>query len=275
MSQYDAFADFEQAGWSDADIAQSYADSFAPASMMCVPAIVGGLGLEPGQEALDLCCGPGIVTAGLVATGAEVTALDFSHAMVELARTRVPDAAVLQGDAADLPFEPDTFDAVTIGFGLPHVPDPQAVLAEAHRVLRRGGRIAFSIWEPPARSFGFRTVTEALRTLGAPEITLPPAPDANALADPEVAFPALEAAGFVDPQAEPVDSHWRLDEPEDFYSLFHNGTVRMGVLMQRQPRDRAEAIRSYMADEVRAKCGRDAEGRWIVPLPAVVMSARA
>ncbi|MBY6093079.1 class I SAM-dependent methyltransferase [Maritimibacter alkaliphilus] len=275
MTEYDAFARFEHEGWSDDGTARSYTDGFARASAMCVPALVGGLGLEPGMEALDLCCGPGIVTAGLLATGADVTALDFSPAMVELARTRVPDAAVLQGDAADLPFGPDSFDAVTIGFGMPHLPDPPTVLAEAHRVLRRGGRIAFSTWEPPARSFGFRTVTEALRQHGDPAVGLPPAPDANAYADPAIAFPALLAAGFVEPAAEPVDSHWRLQAPEDFYDLFHGGTVRMGVLMRRQPADHAAAIRQYMAAEVRTHCTQDDAGRWIVPLPAMVISARA
>jgi SAM-dependent methyltransferase len=53
---------------------------------------------------------------------------------------------VRAGDAHALPFDDGSFDAVTFGFCLHHIPDPERALAEARRVLRRGGRLAFSVW---------------------------------------------------------------------------------------------------------------------------------
>ncbi len=100
-------------------------------------------------QALDLCCGHGIVTAGLVAEGAYVTGLDFSLSLLGMARAAVPKTPFVEGDAMNLTFDIATFDAVTIGFGMPHVPDPPKVLSEARRVLRPSGRLAFAVWCGP------------------------------------------------------------------------------------------------------------------------------
>lgn len=71
--------------------------------------------------------------------GAEVTFVDLSERMVELARARGVDAR--QGDAQDLPFDDDTFDTVVAAWMLYHVPDLARGLAELARVLRPGGRL--------------------------------------------------------------------------------------------------------------------------------------
>lgn len=71
--------------------------------------------------------------------GAEVTFVDLSERMVELARARGVDAR--QGDAQDLPFDDDTFDTVVAAWMLYHVPDVDRALAELARVLRPGGAL--------------------------------------------------------------------------------------------------------------------------------------
>jgi ubiquinone/menaquinone biosynthesis C-methylase UbiE len=92
---------------------------------------------------LNLCCGPGIVAAGLHAAGANTTGLDFSPAMLELARQAVPNVEFAEGDAKNLTFDNNNFDVVIIGFGILRVPDPISVLIESRRALRPGGRLAF------------------------------------------------------------------------------------------------------------------------------------
>jgi ubiquinone/menaquinone biosynthesis C-methylase UbiE len=138
--EQDTFAALEKREWAKTDVAQSYAKVFARAADMVVPSMVEAVGAGPDVIALDLCCGQGNVAAGLIKAGAKVTGLDFSPAMLEMARVAVPEALFVEGDAMALSFEDQSFDAVTIGFGMPHVPDPPKVVAEARRVLRPGGR---------------------------------------------------------------------------------------------------------------------------------------
>ena len=88
-------------------------------------------------------------------------------------RTAITRACV-EGDAAALPLPDESFDAVVIGFGLLHLPDPASALAEAHRVLKPGGRLAFSVWEEPSRgNDAFAALLDALAEHGDKEAALP------------------------------------------------------------------------------------------------------
>lgn len=104
-------------------------------------------GLQPGDPALDVCCGTGDIAIRLAQQGAQVVGLDFSPPMLEVARQRMGDASAehaprfLQGDAMRLPFEDDQFVVVTVGYGLRNLEDWRVGLAEMSRVARSGGRI--------------------------------------------------------------------------------------------------------------------------------------
>jgi SAM-dependent methyltransferase len=273
MPDTDDFAALERREWSDARVARSYARSFARASDMVVPHLVAAVRAAPGIDALDLCCGHGNVTAGLVRDGARVTGLDFSPAMLEMARASVPEAEFIEGDAMSLGFGSGTFDAVTIGFGMPHVPDPQRVVGEARRVLRPGGRLAFSVWCGPEVDTALGYVFGAIEAFGHPDIALPPGPGANDYADPARVFPVLEAAGFGECRLATIASKWRVDDPGAPYDFFREGTARGGALLRPQPEENAAEIRAAVVARVIEKHG-DGPG-WDVPIPAVVMSAIA
>lgn len=269
----DTFAALEKREWANPDVARSYAQVFAKAADMVVPHLVETVGARTGTRALDLCCGHGNVTAGLVAAGAQVTGLDFSIAMLELARTAVPEADFVQGDAMALDFDDASFDAVTIGFGMPHVPDPPQVLAEARRVLRTDGRLAFSVWCGPEVDTALGYVFGAITEHGSPDIALPPGPGANDYADPGLAFPLLKAAGFADCQQTIIASEWRVKDPGAPYDFFREGTARGGALLRPQPPQNAKAIRKAVVAKVLKKHGTGPA--WIVPIPAVVTFAVA
>jgi SAM-dependent methyltransferase len=273
MSRSDTFAALEKREWSNADVAKSYARAFARAADMVVPHIVAAVDAEPGIKALDLCCGHGNVTAGLIGCGARVTGLDFSPAMLAMAREAVPEARFVEGDAMNLDFGEAEFDAVTIGFGMPHVPDPSRVLREVRRVLRPGGKLAFSVWCGPEVDTALGYVFGAIEAHGHPDITLPPGPGANDYADPVLSFPELESAGFEDCTCTTVASMWRTFDPGAPFDFFREGTARGGALLRPQPQDNAAAIRAAVVAKVLEKHG--AGPVWEIPIPAVVTKAVA
>ena len=104
---------------------------------------------EPGQRALDVCCGTGDLAFALARAGAEVTGVDFSEAMLNVAQTRAetnPQSAIRnpqfhQGDAQQLSFADAGFDIVTVGYGLRNLGSWEQGLREMHRVAKPGGRL--------------------------------------------------------------------------------------------------------------------------------------
>ncbi|MCC7373167.1 MAG: class I SAM-dependent methyltransferase [Verrucomicrobiales bacterium] len=99
-----------------------------------------------GEAALDLCCGTGDIAFALARAGAKVSGVDFSAAMLDVARRRSVAAGsgtvtFEQGDALSLRFAAESFDLVTIGYGLRNLRSIDAGLGEIARVTRPGGRL--------------------------------------------------------------------------------------------------------------------------------------
>jgi demethylmenaquinone methyltransferase/2-methoxy-6-polyprenyl-1,4-benzoquinol methylase len=98
--------------------------------------------VRPDDRVLDVCCGTGDLALAAAEAGGRVTGLDFSQPMLERARRKSSEIEWVEGDAVALPFADGSFDAVTIGFGLRNLPNVEPGLAELHRALRPGGRLA-------------------------------------------------------------------------------------------------------------------------------------
>ncbi len=110
--------------------------------------------VQPGDRALDVCCGTGDIAFALRQSGAQVTALDFSPAMLAIAQQRAccggdlqppqmapPPVQFLRGDALQLPFPAESFDVVTVAYGLRNLADWERGLEEMWRVARPGARL--------------------------------------------------------------------------------------------------------------------------------------
>lgn len=112
------------------------------------------------EETLDLACGTGNAAMLAARAGANVTGLDGSPRLIEVARARAQDenvdAAFVVGDLHELPFADGAFELVVSVFGVIFARDARAALAEIVRVLAPSGRALVSIWEPSAvgRSLG-------------------------------------------------------------------------------------------------------------------------
>lgn len=98
--------------------------------------------VRTGDRVLDACCGTGDFAVAASRLGGTVTGLDFSPRMLDRARTKLPAATWVEGDALALPFEDGSFDSATVGFGIRNVSDLSRGLAELRRVLGTGGRLA-------------------------------------------------------------------------------------------------------------------------------------
>lgn len=104
---------------------------------------------QAGDLVLDLAAGTGTSSAPFLAAGAVVVPCDFSIGMLQVGKQNRPHLPFTAGDATQLPFADDTFDAVTISFGLRNVVDTAGALAEMHRVTRPGGRLVVCEFSHP------------------------------------------------------------------------------------------------------------------------------
>jgi demethylmenaquinone methyltransferase/2-methoxy-6-polyprenyl-1,4-benzoquinol methylase len=118
--------------------------------------------LNPGDRALDVATGTGdlaVELAGRVGPEGEVVGSDFSERMLELAREKAPGLRFEQGNALALPYDDDSFDAATVGFGARNFSDLAQGLREMTRVVRPGGRVVvleITTPERPPLSWFFR-----------------------------------------------------------------------------------------------------------------------
>ena len=121
--------------------------------------------VKAGSSALDVCCGTADWTIALAkeaGPAGTVKGLDFSQNMLNVGKEKVkdlPQIELIHGNAMELPFEDNTFDYVTIGFGLRNVPDYTQVLREMNRVAKPGGMIVcLETSQPDSKLFnaGFR-----------------------------------------------------------------------------------------------------------------------
>jgi len=272
MTDTKDFEAMEKDGWGNPATAQAYADGFAKATGIVAAGLADKVKATKGSKVLDLCCGHGVVAAELFARGASVTGLDFSEAMIKLAKVQVPDVEFVQGDALNMEFPDQSFDAVTIGFGVPHFPDHARGLAEAARVLKPGGRIAFSIWRGKGSEGSFGWLFDAVGRFGDPSITLPAGPDAHILVEPAVAQPMMDSVGFADTELTDLGTQLSISAPEHLLDAFDQGAVRAASLLSRQSDAKREAIRQDLATRVRSDGIKHEAGYW-VPTPSVIVSA--
>jgi demethylmenaquinone methyltransferase/2-methoxy-6-polyprenyl-1,4-benzoquinol methylase len=167
--------------------------------------------LEPGDSALDVCCGTGDLALELarrVGTGGRVVGCDFSEPMLDLAREKAAGAAVSArfewADALQLPYDAGRFDAVTVGFGVRNLADLDRGLHEMARVLRPGGRLVVLEITQPSRpplstfySLWFDRVVPVLGSLsGDPEAYAYLPESVRSFPDPHRLAAKMDAAGL-------------------------------------------------------------------------------
>ena len=180
---------------------------------------------RPGQTILDVAAGvgdTGLLAARRLAGTGRVLVTDFAPRMVAAARRRAAELGVTgvefrELDAERMALESQSVDGVVCRWGYMLMPDPGAAFGETYRVLRPGGRLAFSVFGPPERN---PWASVAGRVLIAGGHMAPPAPNAPgifALSDPKRVRELLSRAGFAPPEIAEVPLAWHFASVDDYW----------------------------------------------------------
>jgi ubiquinone/menaquinone biosynthesis C-methylase UbiE len=268
VSDLEAFRKFEHAGWEA--IPDPYHQAFGALTSQGIESLLDSVGVATATKMLDIASGPGYAAAAACARGASVVAVDFSASMVAAARRRYPDIEFHEADAEKLPFNSGVFDAAVMNFGILHLPRPESALAEAFRVLRSGGKFAFTAWADPAETIGFRIVLRAVEAHGDINVRLPPGPPFFRFSDSEEAARALRTAGFEATAVAKIPQRWRLPAGDGLFEAMKESTVRTAGLLRAQKPAALETIREAIRGAVETyRIGDCVE----LSMPAILASA--
>lgn len=265
-----SFANFELSGWES--YSQGYNEHFLRLTSQSAGALLDSAAVEMNQNLLDVCCGPGTITATAMKRGVRATGIDFSSEAVKIARSNLPEGVFQEGDAQSLSFDNNTFDAVICSYGLMHVPNPQIALSEMLRVLKPGGRVAVSTWNAPNPNNGFGLLFGAIKKFADMDIGLPHGPDFFQFSNSEKMKTALEETGFTEPSTEIIDQFWEFGESDGFFNAIMEGTIRSRPLVESQSDDVKAAIFEAVVKGVVEHFAQD--GAYRIPMPALIGSAR-
>ena len=215
--------------------------------------------VQAGQRALDVGCGPGALTAELVARlgPKSVSAVDPSDSFVAAARARHPGVDVRRATAEDLPFGDDEFDATLAQLVVHFMTDPVAGLAEMGRVTRKGGAVVACVWDHAGGGGPLSAFWDAARELdpGINDESGLPGARAGHLAE------LFEAAGLEDIEETTVTARLEHRSFEEWWEPYELGVGPAGAY--------AAALDPERLKDLRERCRRR------LPTAPFVLTARA
>lgn len=254
MAAGETFKDLERAGWTAR--ATAYDGLFGRITEAAISPTLDALEPLNGRDLLDVSCGTGHIAGVAARRGARAAGIDFAETMIETARANYPELALDLGDAEALDFDDASFDAVACGFGLLHFENPDRAIAEAFRVLRDGGRYAFTVWcGPEAGGDLFAIVTDAIAAHGTADVDLPPAPPWFRFAERAECDRVLGAAGFEDVRTAVLPLTWQPGSGAEVLEMIYKSIVRTPMLLERQPEAAREAIHVAIVEGAEATRG--------------------
>jgi ubiquinone/menaquinone biosynthesis C-methylase UbiE len=235
------------------EAAAGYDRAFADVSRYFVPFLLRAGRLAPGQRVLDIATGTGLAAAAaldVVGSGGHVTAADIAPAMVEKARERLgeaPNVRVAVEDGQALSFPDQSFDSVLCSLGLMFFPDPARGLAEFHRVLRPGGRVAVSVNTVPERTFNSRISVAIGRHV--PSLA-EAAARVFSLGDEERLRSLLGAAGFRDVEVATEVYQFVVPSFDAYFEPYEQGAGSPGQAYVALPEETRRAVREEVRQEM-------------------------
>ena len=243
-----------------------------------VHCLVDVAALQPAEHVLDVACGTGFVAllaAGRVGAKGRVVGIDLNASMIEAARAASGQGTAIPlewrtGDAGALPFENDVFDAVLCQQGVQFFPDRVHALREMRRVLRVGGRLAFTVWSAIGETPYAVALADALaRHLSAEAGSMARVP--HALHDAVELRGLVASAGFRNVNVRPTIKTTTLPLPAEFVPG-HLAALPIAQEIARLSAERRNALVQEMAEALSAYVDR---GQLVVPAGVHVVTADA
>ena len=224
--QHETARQQSRAAWGD--VARGWyaqRDELWKASRPVSERMVRKLDPKPGDTVLELAAGladTGLMAARLVGESGYVIVTDFTTEMVAAARRRAEELGVQNAefrvlDAERMDLKTDSVDGVLCRWAYMLMIDPSAAFAETRRVLRPGGRLAFSVWAARERNPALSLVGGVLESQGHIPPPDPDAPSAFAMADPGRIRDLVVGAGFAEPEIEEVTFRWPFSDRDAYW----------------------------------------------------------
>jgi ubiquinone/menaquinone biosynthesis C-methylase UbiE len=206
---------------------------------------------QPGDTVLELAAGlgdTGLMAARLVGEAGRVIITDFAPEMVAAAGRRAQEMGVENAefrtlDAERMDLETDSVDGVLCRWGYMLMIDPAAAFAETRRVLRSGGRLAFSVWAARERNPALSLAGRVLVELGHIPPPDPEAPGAFAMADPERVRQLVVGAGFAEPEIEEVYFRWAFADQDAYWHYLTQTSASTSPILRALPSEAQDTIR--------------------------------
>jgi SAM-dependent methyltransferase len=214
---------------------------------------------QPGDTVLELAAGlgdTGFMAARLVGESGRVIITDLAPEMVTGARRRAEEIGVKNAefgvlDAERMDLETDSVDGVLCRWAYMLTTDPAAAFAETRRVLRPGGKLAFSVWASRERNPALSLVGRVLELQGHIPPPEPEAPGAFAMADPGRTRELVVRAGFAEPEIEEVSFRFSFVDQEAFWRYLNETSASASPVLRSLPTAAQEAIREQVHEAAR------------------------
>jgi SAM-dependent methyltransferase len=214
---------------------------------------------QPGDSVLELAAGlgdTGLMAARRVGETGRVIVTDFAPEMVAAARKRAEEMSVENAefrvlDAERMGLETDSVDGVLCRWGYMLMIDPAAAFAETRRVLRPGGRLAFSVWAARERNPGLSLAGRVLESQGHIPPPDPEAPGAFVMADPGRIRQLVVGAGFAEPEIEEVSFRWPFAAQGDYWRFLTETAASVSSVLRSLLPEEQDTVREQVHEAAR------------------------